>query len=139
MDNQENTKSSTSHCQLTKGIFVQRACGAKAFVVCGVCRRSVCNEHIDKSSSSRVICVECIAQEYYQTEKTYTTSRKTSAPRLSKTYDDFWYYTTRYHFTDVYHYQAFNHRDYEAFDKTIDNVFTDNTSFDEDTNSFLDS
>ncbi len=139
MENKDNSKPAAAHCELTKGIFVQRACGAKAFVVCGVCRRGICSEHIDKSSSSRVICVECAAQEYYQHEKTYTTSRKTNAPRLSKTYDDFWYYTTRYNFIDNYRYTPFNHRDYAAFEKTIDNQAFDNTSFDEDTNSFLDS
>lgn len=125
-------------CEIKKGIFVLRTCEAKAFVVCATCRRPVCAEHTDKSSSSRIICVECAAQDYTQQQK--QTGAKGVIRKIDKHehLDTFWYYMTRNNFHTVHSsYRPFTAREQKEFDKPIENET--NLDLEGEASSFLDS
>jgi hypothetical protein len=125
-------------CEIKKGIFVLRACDTKAFVVCGLCRRPVCPEHIDKSSASRVVCVECAAQEYVQTQKTQHGKGYIQTIDKQRNLDTFWYYMTRTNFhTSHSQYRPFTAREQREFDHPT--TEHDHTNLDNEASSFLDS
>ena len=120
-------------CELKKGIFVLHTCNAKSFVNCGVCRRSVCPKHIDKSSSSQIICVECAATSYQQTLKSQPTMLRTTS-----VLDNFWYYNTRNTFYSTHsHYRPFTSQEQREFDKPFESI--ENGDLNEEASSFLDS
>jgi hypothetical protein len=124
-------------CQIKKGIFVLRTCEEKSFAVCSACRREVCPEHIDKSSASQIICVECATEQFKQ-QKLLTNN-----PNLPKNshhvLDDFWYYTTRSSFYSSSHnYRPFDQSDYRNFEQKTDETNQLN-DIDNENAGFLDS
>ncbi len=122
-------------CEIKKGIFVLHTCDAKSFVACTNCHRSVCANHIDKTLSSRIICVECAAKEYQQ-------HNAGKPPMLNKTYenlDNLWYYTARSSFHTSYpHYKPFSAKEQREFEQPLDNRL-DSVDLNEEASSFLDS
>jgi hypothetical protein len=127
------------NCEIKKGIFVLHTCNAKAFVQCSVCRRSVCPAHIDKSSGSRIVCVECAAKEYQQNANTAKGKKTPATLRNIDVLDDFWYYSTRNHFYTTYqHYKPFTAKEQEEFEKVTENEL-DSGDLSQEASSFLDS
>ncbi len=123
-------------CQIKKGIFVLHTCDEKAFVVCGSCRKSVCPQHIDKSSAAQIFCVECAANALRQQKTTLPPNKVPQ--QTQEVLDDFWYYSTRSNFYHTYNYRPFDQQDYKSFDKIID----ENSAIDDldgESGSFLDS
>jgi hypothetical protein len=104
-------------CEIKKGIFVLRVCDEKAFVACSVCRRSVCAQHIDKSSAAQIVCVECAATQFKQQQ---STNKQVLPQKATEVLDNFWYYQTRMNF---YHshssYRPFDYSDYKNFQNQI--------------------
>jgi hypothetical protein len=122
-------------CEIKKGIFVLHICDAKSFVACGSCRRAVCPNHIDKSSASRIICVECAAQEYKQA----STNKPSMMRKGHQFLDSFWYYSTRNNFHTSYpSYRPFTAKEHSEFEKTHENQL-DQDDLNAEASSFLDS
>lgn len=49
----------SNQCQITRGFFIQRACGRDGTIECEQCKKRFCSKHRARHVAGKSLCVEC--------------------------------------------------------------------------------
>ncbi len=120
-------------CQVKKGIFVLKECGAMASVKCDDCGIYICGKH-GKQNGPKIQCIECYTKSLEEQNKNKRFHSRRNDYDIDSNYM-LWYYGTRSHFYRHSNYNAFDENDYNSFTDESDVEFGD----DSDTGDFFDS
>jgi hypothetical protein len=121
-------------CQVKKGLFVLSTCDNPASIQCDDCSIFICGKH-SQQDGPKVLCPDCFAKAHPEKFGAQAKGQKT---RLEDDYYgnyNMWYFGTRHHFYNSYHYSPFLYDDYRTFDTKNDMDLQD----DNESGSFFDS